>query len=95
MKKFKTKVRAFHKVVKALTSVWDSPKYITIEVLIQNLGFDASDCSNYDEKRESLEVDNIIKALEVLSTYEDSCYLSKYVYQEVSDLYYVYIVMGD
>lgn len=95
MKEFKTKVRAFHKVMRALTSVWDNPKYMVIEVLIQNLGFDSSDYTNYNEQREKLKVNNIIKALEVLSTYEDSCYLSKYVYQEVSDLYYVYVVMGE
>lgn len=95
MKEFKTKVRAFLKVMRALTSVWDNPKHIIIEVLIQNLGFDASDCANYNEQKEALEVDSIIKALEELSTYDDSCYLSKYVYQEVSNLYFVYVVMQE
>lgn len=95
MKEFKTKVRAFHKVMRALASVWDNPKYQVLEVLVQNLGFDGSDCVGYSVEKEVLKVDNILIALEKLSTYEDNCYLSKYVYREVSNLYYIYVVMQE
>ena len=95
MKEFKTRVREFHKVMRALTSVWDNPKYQVLEVLVQNLGFDSSNYASHNEERETEKVDSILKALEELSTYEDSCYLSKYVYMEISDLYYIYVVMQE
>lgn len=93
MKEFKTRVREFHKVMRALTSVWDNPKYQVLDVLVQNLGFDGSDCVGYSIEKESNKVNSILKALEEMYSYNDNCYLTKYVYQECNDLYLVYVVM--
>ena len=95
MKEFKTRVREFHKVMRALTSVWDNPKYQVLEVLVQNLGFDGSDCVGYSVEKELKRVDSILKTLEEIYSYNDNCYLTKYVYREVSDLYLVYVIMQE
>ncbi len=84
MKQFKKHVREFKAIVDSLCSVWDNPKYITISVLLQNLGFES--CENSLEQ-DKIKCEKIIKSLHLIASYDTNCHVSNYVYQEIDFLY--------
>ena len=90
LKTFKGRIREFKNVIDALSKIWDNPKYITISILLQNLGFEGVRCENYSLEKDLVKCNNIIKALELLSSYDTNCHLTQYVYQEVSAMFQGY-----
>lgn len=90
LKTFKGRVREFKKIIDKLSEIWDNPKYKTISVLLQNLGFESVRCENYSLEKDLIKCDNIIESLRLLSSYDSNCHLTQYVYQEVSSMFQGY-----
>jgi hypothetical protein len=68
-----TTVKAIHKqtakllpIVEQLSLVWDSPIIAMCGVLVQNLAFDGSDCSNYTLENDVQKIEAIHKAIKLL-----------------------------
>ncbi|APZ82906.1 hypothetical protein [Flavobacterium phage FL-1] len=92
MKKFKKQVREFKTIIESLCLVWDNPKYITISVLLQNLGFESCEKSLEEEKAKC---EKIIKSLRLMADFDKNCHVSNYVFQEIDSLYMGFVICSD
>lgn len=83
---FKRQVREFLKVIEPIADYWGQPNYITLCVLVQNLGFDSSDCMGYSLEKSNEKVITILKLIKSISQYQNS-HFENWVYQEIDMLY--------
>jgi hypothetical protein len=89
LKEFKERMRNLNKVLSKIIIVWDNPQYEVISVLLQNLGFDATDCQDYSHERAVETCENIIKALEEMRNF-DGHHVIKWIFDEVDNSYMGY-----
>lgn len=78
----KCQLAKFYKVIDELTEYFDSPQYITIAVLLQNIAFNGSDCVDYDHNKEVQRLYKVQKLLKSIAQYNNS-YIENWVSEEV------------
>lgn len=83
---FKKRVRAFYKVIDPIAEYWGQPHQITLSVLVQNLGFDSSDCMGYSLVESNKKVTTILKLIKSISDYQNS-HFENWVHQEIDAIY--------
>jgi hypothetical protein len=89
LKEFKERMRNLNKVLSKIIVVWDNPQYEVISVLLQNLGFDATDCQDYSHEKAVVKCENIIEALREMNDF-DGHHLIKWIFEEVESSYMGY-----
>jgi hypothetical protein len=89
LKQFKERVRNLNKVLSKIIVVWDNPQYEVISVLLQNLGFDSTECVGYSNKKDVERCEDIIKALREIKDF-DGHHLIKWIFTEVDSYYTAY-----
>lgn len=91
LKEFKEQMRNLNKIVAKIILVWDNPQYEVIEVLLQNLGFDSTDCQGYSHEKAVEKCKLIIDSLKEMNNYNfDGHYFIKWIYQEVDNSFVGY-----
>lgn len=83
---FKKRVREFYKVIEPIAEYWGQPHQITLSVLVQNLGFDSSDCMGYSLEEANKKVNTILKLIKSISEYQNS-HFENWVFQEIDIIY--------
>ena len=89
LKQFKERIRNLNKVLNKIIVVWDNPQYVVINVLLQNLCFDATDCANYSHEKAVVKCENIIEVLKEMNDF-DGHHLIKWIFEEVESSYIGY-----
>lgn len=88
LSEIKTRIRKFHELVIPIIEHWDkvAHNFITMSVLVQNAGFDGSECKNYNHNDAEMDLMKVLDILKAMSEYHDQCHVTSYVYNEVNDI---------
>lgn len=92
---FKTQVRRFNIVIESVSKLWTQGKFTTLRTLLQNLGFDGSNCQGYDTEEEVKRCEQILTIFKQVAEYERECHLSGWIAQETDMLWTGYFVMAE
>lgn len=87
LKELKKEIRKFHALLSNVSEYWGStfPHYVTIQVVVQNMGADNSDCVDFNLEGSLEKLHKCLEVLKGFSEYYNS-HVENWVYGELSML---------